>query len=68
MVSADLATFRLLTILLDNTTDEEAAMIDFTVSIVVADAAVRGNCPLVALEVFVELDFSEFLASRFLLI
>ena len=46
MVSVDLLSFWLLTILLDNTTDEEAAMIDFTVSTVVADAAVRGTVPL----------------------
>ena len=51
-----------LTILLDNTTDEEAAMIGFTVPTVVADAAVRGDCPLVALDFLVELDFSESLA------
>ena len=62
VVSADLASFRLLTILLDNTTDDEAAMIGFTVLTVVADAAVRGDCPLVALDILVELDFSEFLA------
>ena len=43
VVSAYLASFRLLTILPDNTTDEETATIGFTVPTVVADAAVRGR-------------------------